>query len=215
MHRPATGLELKTILVFSSIYLIASAIGAFSSGNGEFVFYIVVMAVQLSALIFVHSRVGFSNGLLWALSIWGLLHMAGGLIPIPTSWNRGEGEGVLYNLWLIPERLKYDQIIHAYGFGITSWLCWQALGKAILGATGKLIRASAGLMILCAAAGMGFGALNEVVEFFATLCLPETNVGGYENTSWDLVSNLVGSTIAVFLIYFGVGTRRNPEVNQD
>ncbi|MDF1657523.1 MAG: hypothetical protein P1U58_07915 [Verrucomicrobiales bacterium] len=214
MHQTATTNELRTILVFSALYLIASAVCAFGTGNGEFVFYIVVMAVQLAALLFVHSRVGLSKALIWALSIWGLLHMAGGLLPIPSSWNRGEGGSVLYNLWLIPERLKYDQIIHAYGFGITSWLCWQALGKAILGATGKVVRASAGLMILCAAAGMGFGALNEVVEFFATLSLPETNVGGYENTGWDLVSNLVGSTIAVLLIYFrarvGAATPQHP-----
>ena len=45
--------------------------------------------------------------------------------------------------------------------------------------------------MLCAAAGSGFGALNEVVEFIAVLTIPETNVGGYENTGWDLVANLV------------------------
>jgi uncharacterized membrane protein YjdF len=214
MHRTATALELRTILVFSSVYLIAAAISAFSSGNVEFIFYIVVMAVQLSALLFVHSRVGLSKGLLWALSIWGLLHMAGGLIPIPSSWNRDDGPGVVYNLWLIPDKLKYDQITHAYGFGITSWLCWQALGQAVFGTTGKVIRASAGLMILCAAAGMGFGALNEVVEFFATLYLPETNVGGYENTGWDLVSNLVGSAAAVLLIYFAPGEHHDLKTGQ-
>ena len=34
------------------------------------------------------------------------------------------------------------------------------------------------------------------VEFTATRIMPKTNVGGYENTGWDLVSNLVGSTLA-------------------
>ena len=47
---------------------------------------------------------------------------------------------------------------------------------------------------------MGFGALNEVVEFAATLSVPETNVGGYVNTGWDLVSNLVGCITAAILI---------------
>ena len=47
---------------------------------------------------------------------------------------------------------------------------------------------------------MGFGGLNEVIEFFLTLTLPETNIGGYINTGWDLVSNLVGATIACGLI---------------
>jgi len=44
---------------------------------------------------------------------------------------------------------------------------------------------------------MGLGALNEVVEFAATRLMPRTNVGGYENTGWDLVSNLAGCLIAV------------------
>ena len=44
------------------------------------------------------------------------------------------------------------------------------------------------------------GAGNEVVEFIATLVMPDTNVGGYENTGWDLVSNLIGTVIAAFLI---------------
>jgi hypothetical protein len=48
---------------------------------------------------------------------------------------------------------------------------------------------------------MGFGAANEVVEFLATRVLPETNVGGYENTGWDLVANTVGSLAAAVLIY--------------
>lgn len=48
---------------------------------------------------------------------------------------------------------------------------------------------------------MGFGAANEVIEFLATIILPETNVGGYENTGWDLVANFVGSLLAAVVIY--------------
>jgi hypothetical protein len=60
-----------------------------------------------------------------------------------------------------------------------------------------------GLMVLCAAAGIGFGALNEVIEFIAVLTIPNTNVGGYENTGWDLVANLVGATVAAVIIRLG------------
>jgi hypothetical protein len=42
--------------------------------------------------------------------------------------------------------------------------------------------------------------LNEVVEFIAVLTIPNTNVGGYENTGWDLVANLVGASTAVLMI---------------
>ncbi|MFY7874520.1 MAG: hypothetical protein ACOVQM_03685, partial [Pirellula sp.] len=48
--------------------------------------------------------------------------------------------------------------------------------------------------------GMGFGALNEVIEFIAVLTIPNTNVGGYENTGWDLVFNLIGCLTASIMI---------------
>jgi hypothetical protein len=56
------------------------------------------------------------------------------------------------------------------------------------------------LSIIVVAAGLGAGALNEIIEFLATVLVPETNVGGYINTALDLVSNLVGATIAMVVI---------------
>ena len=43
------------------------------------------------------------------------------------------------------------------------------------------------------------GALNEVFEFFASQWFA-ANVGGYENTGWDLVFNTIGCTVAAFWI---------------
>jgi hypothetical protein len=40
-----------------------------------------------------------------------------------------------------------------------------------------------------------------LVEFAATLLVPETNVGGYLNTGWDLAANLFGTTVAATLIW--------------
>ena len=54
---------------------------------------------------------------------------------------------------------------------------------------------------------MGFGALNEVIEFIATLMVPNTNVGGYVNTGWDLVANMIGASVAATLIYLGASRR--------
>jgi hypothetical protein len=48
--------------------------------------------------------------------------------------------------------------------------------------------------MLSGAASLGFGALDEVVKFVAVLLIPNTNVGGYVNTGWDLVSNLFGGS---------------------
>jgi len=175
---------------------------AWRSDNTEFAFYIVVMAILIAAVWVVHARATLTAGALWALSVWGLLHMLGGLVPLPDGWPMNEsGSPVLYSLWLIPDRLKYDQVVHAYGFAVTTWVCWQGLRSA-LRAHGIDAVPTFGLVILVWAAGLGFGAVNEVVEFAATLLIPETNVGGYLNTGWDLVANTVGATVAAVAIYF-------------
>ncbi len=188
------------LAVFTLLYILVAAVFAWLHGNGEFIVYIVIMMVMIAAIVIVHRRCDLSAPLLWSLSVWGLLHMAGGLVPLPESWPYDGPNGVLYSLWLIPEKLKYDQIVHAYGFGITTWLCWQALRAGVGKRAGAQLEPTLGVLVLCAAGGMGFGALNEIIEFAATLALPHTNVGGYENTGWDLVSNGVGAGIAALMI---------------
>ncbi|MFK5922071.1 MAG: DUF2238 domain-containing protein [Verrucomicrobiota bacterium] len=208
MHLPATGKQIRNVAIFTAIYLVAAALTTLSTRNFEFVFYLVTMLLMIAAVYVVHRRVGISNGVLWGLSLWGLLHMIGGLMPIPNDWSQNTDPGVggvVYNWWLIPDHLKYDQIIHAYGFAITTWLCWQGLSSIANTRSDEPLRPTLGLMTICAAAGMGFGALNEIIEFIATLTLPQTNVGGYINTGWDLVYNMIGSIIAVILIYLTQG----------
>ncbi|MHC4606128.1 MAG: hypothetical protein ACYTAF_04255 [Planctomycetota bacterium] len=188
---------------FTLLYLLAATVWAVATGNWEFLYYIVVLLFPIAAVGWVHFRVGLGISLLWCLSAWGFLHMAGGLVAVPESWPIHGETPVLYSLWLIPERLKFDQVVHAFGFGTTTWLCWQAMRGAIaarLGADRSKVFPTFGLLVLCVAGGMGFGALNEVIEFFATLLVPETNVGGYFNTGWDLVANLVGAVAVAVLI---------------
>jgi hypothetical protein len=193
----------RSVLVaglFSAAYLAAAVVGALSSGNQEFVFYIVVMLVLFALAALVHSQVDFSDGVVWGLSAWGALHMAGGLVAVPENWSISGDIRVLYSWWLIPGWLKYDQIVHAFGFGVTAVACWQVLRVSIGSVAAKprdQIRPTFGLLVLCWAAALGFGALNEVVEFIATLLVPSTNVGGYVNTGWDLVANSVGAALAI------------------
>lgn len=201
---------MKSLIAFTLTYIALGTGFAVAGGNWEFIFYIAVMAVLITATLMVHARVQLTMPLLWCLSFWGLAHLAGGMLTIPESWPAKAPPHVLYNFWFIPGKLKYDQVVHAYGFGVTTWLCWQALRAALASRTGEArasIRPSFGLAVLCIAAGMGFGALNEIVEFAATLLVPETNVGGYINTGWDLVSNFVGAVTAMILISAKKGTQ--------
>lgn len=192
--------KLLSVVAFTATYLVAALVLALVRGNQEFLFYIVVMLVLMAAVWAVHRSVVLSPGALWCLSVWGFLHMAGGLLTVPAGWPVESASRVLYTLWLVPERIKYDHVVHAFGFGTTTWVCWQGF-RAAFRRRGATVVPAFGVLVLAAAAGLGFGALNEVVEFAATLLVPETNVGGYLNTGWDLVANSVGATVAATLIW--------------
>jgi len=174
-----------SVLFFAMLFL--------ARKNYEFVMYIVVILLFGGLVLWSNKRYRYSNFTLWGLWIWAFLHMAGGGVRV--------GEKVLYGLILVPivgepyNILKYDQVIHALGFFVTTLLAYELLEPSL---KDKPRWGSLGLILV--AAGAGFGALNEVVEFLAVVILPETGVGGYYNTGLDLIANLIGALIAVFVI---------------
>jgi uncharacterized membrane protein YjdF len=129
-------------------------------------------------------RFGLGAGVLWGLSVWGLAHLAGGVIPL-------DGDRTLYNAVLGVELFHFDRLVHAFGFGFATVVCGKVLRRWL-----PEERITAGPAVLVVLAGLGVGAVNEIVEFAATLILPHTNVGGYVNTGWDLVFDLVGGVVA-------------------
>ena len=182
--------------------MVVSGINAWMTGNTEFIFYFLVMVIIRTLTMLIHSRVRFPIVILWALSIWGLLHMMGGMYVLRKT------NDVLYNFWIVPDILRYDQLIHAYGFGVATWACWICL-KAMQ----PELAPTTGSLALTLLAGLGLGAVNETVEFFVTLVLPSTNVGDYTNTGWDLVFNLIGGVIALTFIRWQSVSRATAERN--
>lgn len=199
MNRRFATPPVLAVVAFTVLYTLVAGGYSLTAGNYEFLLYVLVMFVAGAGIAILHARVGLTTGALWCLSVWGLLHMLGGLVVVPESWPVNGPNRVLYSWWLIPERLKYDHLVHAYGFGVATWVAWQGMVGLVRRGGGRL-RPTFGGLVLAAAAGLGFGALNEIIEFAVTLLVPETNVGGYINTGWDLVSNLVGALVAVILI---------------
>lgn len=188
------------VILFTLIYLLIAANYAWRLENWEFVFYVFVVFFLSLIVLVIHSRVRFSSGVLWTLSVWGLFHLLGGLINVPLSWPVEEGtKHVLYNWWIIPPHyLKYDHVMHIYGFGIATWVCWQVLRPML-----EVEKPTPSILSIAVLASMGLGACNEIIEFFGVMFLEETNVGGYFNTAWDLVSNLVGAVGAAVIIAVG------------
>jgi hypothetical protein len=182
-------------LAFTLAYTAAAGIGVVVTGDREFMVYLGVMAAAIAVVAGLHHRVGFSPALVWGLTLLGALHMAGGLVRAPEGWPV-DGRRVLYNLWLVPARLRFDQVVHFYGAAVGTWACWQCLRAGV-----GLSRPAAGSVTLCALAGLGLGAVNEIAEFLTTRVVSDNNVGGFENTGWDLVANLAGATLAGLLIW--------------
>ena len=167
---------------------------AWSKLNLEFMFYAATVGLQILLFLYIDRRVKFSPLVLWGLTLWALLHFAGGLMPIPESITEVGRPANLYNMRLAPWFPKYDQLVHAYGFGMTAILIYEAICVRI----GRALRIDLVLGSVLFLTAMGLGAMNEVIEFLAVLLMPDTNVGGYENTGWDLVSNGTGALIAIY-----------------
>ena len=181
------------ILIFNLCYLIPFAVFYLSKHNYEFALYIGVILFFFVLILATDNRVRYSNGILWGLTLWALMHMCGGGIRV--------GDKVLYGQILIPLSDRYpvfrfDQFVHIIGFGVATLLLHHLL-KPLLKPDLKRWTA---LSIVIVMAGLGVGALNEIIEFAAVVLVPETGVGGYENTALDLVSDLVGAVLALVFI---------------
>lgn len=196
-------IDMRPVVLFTLFYLVVASMFAARIQNWEFILYIVVVLLVGGAVMLFHARVQFSRGVLWLLSIWGLFHMLGGLLPVPHTWIVDGEKFVLYSWWVIPGLLKYDHVMHIYGFGLSTWGCWQMIRSIMPRNLHHPLE-----LILAVLASNGLGAANEIIEFLAVGVLPETNVGGYINTGWDLVSNLIGSLIAAVIIRYGTAVRK-------
>jgi hypothetical protein len=186
----ATLREHLVLLLFVAVYIAAFVTYGLVAGSRLTIAYGVIVATLGIVIAALHMRVRFSRNVLWAFAIWGVLHMAGGLIEFGR-------DDVLYNIdWGVPV-VRYDRLVHAFGFGTASVACWQALRSRV-----GVVRANTAAAVLMWLAGMGVGALNEVVEF-AMSQATDTNVGGFVNTGWDMIFNTLGTAIAAIWIKRG------------
>ena len=177
------------------LYIIGFGVLNVVRGNHEFLLYEFVMLALFLLIIGTLHKTRFTKLILAGLLVWGFLHLAGGGVVVDGA--------VLYAYVLLPiyengelVLLKYDQVVHAFGFAVSTLVAFHLLAPHIR--REYLWRAGLTSAILI---GMGLGVVNEIVEFIATVALPETNVGGYHNTMLDLIFNTLGSLISAFFIY--------------
>jgi len=176
------------LAAFTACYLAGFLVYGLLARRPSTVAYTLTLSALVVLVAEINDRVHFSQGVLWGLGAWGVLHLAGGLIPV--------GGGVLYNIDLHVPTLHYDRLVHAFGFGVATTAVWQAIQPHVRGGP-----TSRGIAVVAALGGMGVGALNEVAEFAFSHLSENSNVGGYQNTGWDLVYNTVGCTAAAAWAY--------------
>lgn len=162
--------------------------------NWEFVLYILVIIIFLILILVTNKRKQLSNFVLWGLNGWATLHMFGGFLDINGIRLY---ELILLDIWKTENFwvLRYNQFVHLWGFVVATLIGYEVLEPYLNKKTNWKV-----VSVLLVLIGMGLGAFNEIVEFFAVLILPETGVGGYFNTSWDLVFNALGAIIAVIVV---------------
>ena len=183
------------LILFNLIYIIPFTIYYININNFEFLGYIAILVVIFLLIAGTLRKTRFDYFILWGLSIWGLLHMAGGGVRF--------NENVLYAMELIPiwvtdnfYILKYDQFVHFYLYVVAAIAVFYLLQKQLKkGANYKFIYLVSGL------ASVGIGGLNEIAEFMMVLFLEQTGVGGYYNTAWDLVFNTGGAILGIIIAH--------------
>lgn len=186
--------EQPILSIFSVGYLVALVAFGLISALSQTFFYATFMVAAFALVVMTYSRFRLRQITLWGLALWGIAHLAGGLLSI--------GADVLYRFDLIPGLLRFDQVVHAFGFGFATAACWDVLGEVIV-----RDRAAA-RSVLALLGGLGFGAINEAIEFLVTRIDPSSNIGGFVNTGFDLLFNALGCAVAAIALYLTDPSRR-------
>jgi uncharacterized membrane protein YjdF len=193
LGRPRLSRAERGAIQIVAVALVGFCIYGFATGSPSTVGYVFSVLVIGAAIAWLR-RAPLPDLLAIALAIAAVLHLAGGLINV--------GQNVLYNASIGPYSkalgthfLQYDHVAHAYVSFVIAFACWVMIAAPHAAANHRRE-----LVILAVGAALGLGALNEMVEFLATLAHHGAHVGGYWNTGWDLVCNFIGAGAAGIVI---------------
>ena len=190
--------RIQLLIVLNLLYIIPSTYIFLQRSNIEFLAYLAI--VLLLGVLFIRflQKEYLQLHELYLLSFWGLLHIMGGLLIFSNGSN-------LYSQIIIDivnngggyVMLKMDQVIHMYGFGLVAYIMTRLLKEK----TQHTQTSALFIGIFAVMISIGFGALNEVVEFMVVLLVEFNGVGDLYNMGLDLIFNLVGAMIGAGIQY--------------
>ncbi len=184
------------ILLFATfIYLAIFSYRYIVAKNYEFMWYILIMLIILTVVVSTLKKTKFPSWILWGMSLWGFMHLAGGNI-----WIAGD---VLYAYVFLPIItsgelifLRFDQFVHAYLYFLVVFIIYHLVKPHLKTKFNKAI-----VFIVIALASMGAASINEIIEFLMVVSLEKQGVGGYYNTAMDIIANAIGAVIGAAILY--------------
>lgn len=182
--------ELKAIFYFTVFYLIFFTILSVVKGNYEFLYYAFVMGILIFIAVAYYKKMHLSKSILIGATILGIMHMLGGTVYVFSTR--------LYDLYLIPNVFRYDNLVHAFGAFLVTFIIYSLVYPHL----DKTMKHNLFLLsFVIVSATIGIGAYNEIIELVAVVFLGATKeVGDYYNNAMDLVFNLFGSIIACLIL---------------
>ncbi|PIN92979.1 hypothetical protein COU61_01065 [Candidatus Pacearchaeota archaeon CG10_big_fil_rev_8_21_14_0_10_35_13] len=189
----------KRMIPFYACILILAyfAVHYLSTGNYEFMVYIVSIGALTGVLMWSDKYVKYLALGKWGYTIWLLGHMLGGTLKI----NGTKLYGTIIINWLGEpfNILRFDQAIHFYLYLVMPILLYSIIKWAVriknYENTKKWV---VGIIIVLAA--IGIGAINEIIEFFITVYYAGSGVGDYYNNSIDLIFNALGAITGTIIV---------------
>ena len=187
---------MKIISPFIGSFFLAGLLGvlAIVFKNYEFLLYAITVAFLIILIYVTDQYFKYSNFGLWLFNLWLLLHILGGL-----AYYKGIR---FYDLILLDitgdpfHILKYDQFVHFYCYIAIAILMWSVVQKITKENANSLV-----VCIVTVLAASSLGAINEIIEFIAAVTLDRSGVGGYINTSIDMIANLLGASVGTLYMY--------------
>lgn len=179
------------VLVAFFLFVLAFFVNAFITGNIEFVFYSTIILVLVYFVAKYRHKFNMSTGAIIAIVAFLVLHILGGNVNI--------GSVRLYDYWIIPFWLKYDNFVHFVGGFLAAIISYNLLMPSL--SQRKLEdKFFIGLAVVLMASGLG--AFNELIELVAVLYFNAAErVGDYLNNAFDLFFNFLGSVFALVYIF--------------
>lgn len=184
--------RIKIMTYFLVVYAFSFIIFSFIDNNYEFLFYSFIMFLLTVIIVLYYKQVRLTSGLIIGLILISVLHTLGGHLFFNGTR--------LYDIWLIKDLIRYDNLVHFIGYFTTTLIAYNLLSPYL---DDKIKYNKFFLSLLLVFIAIGIGALNEIFELSAVIFLNAgSQVGDYMNNAFDLVFNLLGSITACFLLIY-------------